>query len=137
MTLQLYEAYNAKSTCIDGEDFKLIKVSNQKSERNGYEAVITYSLEEYKCLLKYIEYLRPIICKDFENKNVFTSSRSAISSDGKMKFSSITNIIKKCQTKSGKKLTCRVLRTSKVTNSRSDDSTTIEERVHVAKKHGS
>ena len=36
----------------------------------------------------------------------------------------------------GKKLTFRVLRTSKVTNNRSGDSASIEERVHVAKSMG-
>ena len=43
MTLQLYEAYNIKNTWIDGENFKPIKISNQKIEKNVYEAEITYA----------------------------------------------------------------------------------------------
>ena len=116
MTLQLNEVDKAEKTDIEGEPFFVVKVSRQKGAKVGKEAPIAYTNEEFTALKIFIQKLRPRIADKFQT-NVFPVKKNmkhSPSKDGSL--SSAWRILQSFQTTSGKKLSTRTIRSSRVTN---------------------
>ena len=121
ITLSLEEYQKAEERLIEGEIFKIIHVHDQKNAKAGKPAPVVFSSCEYNALTTYVKYLRPRIGKNITINNVFTSCTNQFSTATCLNFSSIYKIMQKFSTSSGKKLSSRALRGSKVTDSRNNN----------------
>ena len=116
MTLQLSEVENSERASIEGESFFVIKVAKQKGAKIGKEAPIAYTDEEFKALQIFINKMRPKIADSFQT-NVFPFKKNmkhGSSKDGSL--ASAWRILQSFQTPSGKKLSSRTIRSSRITN---------------------
>ena len=118
ITLSLEEYANAEDRVNDGENFKIIKVLDQKNAKAGEAAPVVFSACEYAALTTYVKHLRPRFGNNIDINNVFVSCVNQFSVPTSLTFSSIYKIMQKFSTSSGKKLSSRALRGSKVTDSR-------------------
>ena len=129
MTMTIDEVNAAEEKIIDGNTFHIIQVKDQKSLKQSKEAAIPYSVLEFNALNLYIEHLRPIISNDRFNNSVFIPKlKLKCSISQELGFSSAYNILQKFRTKSGKKLSTRMIRGSNITNSRNTGVTDQERR---------
>ena len=112
------EVRSAKMEKVGSKTFHIIKVLNQRHSKCGQEAAVAFKKEEFDVLELYIKKLRPKITTDCRLKNVFPPLSKASSPLGQeLSLSSAWKILQKFKTRSGKKISSRVIRTSKVTNS--------------------
>lgn len=115
MTLEEYE--QAEDVTVDDKPFKIIKVLNHKTSKTGKPALVSLSKEEYVALSLYIKHLRPKLGQTAVN-NVFLTCSNQLCGPAPLNYSSLYKILQKFETTSGKKLSSRALRTSKITESR-------------------
>ena len=133
MTMTLEEVAEAEKTLINGEAFHIVKVMDQKNLKHGEVAPIVYSSTEYKALELYIRHLRPKLTNDVFNQSVFIPRlKLKCSGTQDLSFSSAFNILQKFKTESGKKLSSRAIRGSKITITR-EAGVTDEERRNLAR----
>lgn len=128
--MTLSEVQQADTKHINGEVFHIIKVVNQKNLKMGEPAPVVYNDVEFQVLNIYIRKMRPMLTEDQFNPIVFPSQHRG--SSYHMTFSSFNKILDKLQTKSGKKVSSRVIRGSKITSNRSLNVSDSDRR-HLAK----
>ena len=115
--MTLKEVEEAEEKTVDDKHFYIVKVLEQKDLKMGKEAAIAFEDKDFKVLKIFIQKLRPVILKDNPSPYVFVSSRAdCINED--LSLAAAWKILQKFQTSSGKKLTCRSVRRSRITNSR-------------------
>ena len=118
LTMSIDEVRSAQMEKVGSKTF-YIKVLNQKHSKCGQEAPVAFEKEEFEVLELYIKKLRPKITTDCRLKTVFHPLSKASSPLGQeLSLSSAWKILQKFETRSGKKISSRVVRTSKVANSR-------------------
>lgn len=125
------EVKKAEKKWIDGEFFYIIKVLQQKNVKMGEAAPVVFSDVEFQVLNIYITKMRPQLTGDIYNPVVFPS-QSQRASGFNMSYSTFNNILDKLVTRSGKKLSSRIVRGSTITNNRTLN-VTHSERLHLAK----
>ena len=116
-SMTLREVENAEDCVADGVLYKIIKVTDQKQSKSGEPAPIAYTVKEFEALNRYIKHLRPKIGQTNVD-NVFLSCCPQRCGATPLNYSAIYKILQKYTTNSGKKLSSRALRGSRVTNSR-------------------
>ena len=94
------------------------QVADQKNTRSGEAAPVVFSEIEYVALGLYVQKLRNKLVGDDETLNVEPARRTKFKKSEHLGFSSVYNILQKFTTYSGKKVSSRSIRGSKVTNSR-------------------
>lgn len=119
ITLQIEEVDKAVVKVVDGEEFRVVEVLEQKNLKSGELAPIAYTTQEFILLQTYIKFLRPKLSSDESVKNVFINGKT--SKTPILSFSSVHSILQNFKTSSGKKLGSRIIRCSKITNSRDLD----------------
>ena len=117
ITMKEEEARNGKKNIINKDTFFVIEVLDQKSTKSGKAAAVVLNEIEYKVLILYLDKLK---IKISESKTIVfpSSSTTGKGISSMLSFGAACNILKKFKTETGKKLTTRVARASKVTNSR-------------------
>ena len=119
LTMTIDEVRSAQMEKVGSKTFYIIKVLNQKHSKCGQEAPVAFEKEEFEVVELYIKKLRPKITTDCRLKIVFPPLSKASSPLGQeLSLSSAWKIQQKFETRSGKKISSRVVRISKVTNSR-------------------
>ena len=114
--MNMVEVGDAICKEVDGERFYFIEVADQKSGKFGKLAPVAFSESEYFLLKKFIKYTRPSIVHDSSSEIVFPSSSGMNVNSAEPSFGAAHRILQKFETSSGKKLSSRVARSSKVTN---------------------
>ena len=128
MTMQLNEVENAQETLIDGQRHFIINVANQKSIKSGEEAPVCYSDDEFKVLKLFIELMRPRLADKFQT-NVFPVKKHMKNSAPKnVSFSSHWKILQSKESESGRKLSSRIIRRSRITSRNAQPLTDSEKR---------
>ena len=119
MKMKTTEVDEAERLEVDGDVFYVVKVFDQKNLKTGEAAPVTFTSEEYDVLKIFIAELRPkIVATDFE-RNVFPPKRHTKFGAAKdLSFSSACKILQSFKTKSGRKITSRTIRVSKITSNR-------------------
>lgn len=111
------------------ETYHLVKVLDQKGLRTGKCAVIPFEQMEYSVLKLFITKLRPLLSIDPTVNVAFPAcTQLSNTADKELSFSAIGRILGKFRTSSGVKMSTRVLRHSKVTNSRAKNINTDQRR---------
>lgn len=128
-TMTVEEVERAEERFIDGEANYIIKVLTQKDLRTGKKAPVVFTSDEYTVLDKYIKILRPKLNIQKDCNTVFTTVKK--NSNCQMSLASIWKILQSCETSSGKKMSSRAIRGSKVTNTRYKNLTNQEMRDHA------
>lgn len=116
VSMTLEEVRDAKCETVREKRFYIIKVKEQKNLKCGKMAPIAFNEEEYSALESYISVLRPKLNLNKNCKTVFstvfkTENRS-------LSLPGLFKILQSYETESGKKISTRAVRGSKVTNSR-------------------
>ena len=119
MKMTTSEVDDAERVEVDGDVFHVVKVFDQKNIRVGEAAPVTFTAEEFKVLEIFIAELRPKIVSNKFEKNVFPPRRHMKYAAAKdLSFSSACRILKTFETKTGKKITSRTIRGSRITSNR-------------------
>ena len=118
VSMSLEEYSNPEDCIVGGENFKIIHVSDQKNARTGKAAPIAFHECEYAALTAYVTHLRPKIDINSSFKNVFLTCNTQLTEPSPLNYSSLYKIMQKFTSKSGKKLSSRALRGSRITDSR-------------------
>ena len=136
MTMNVKEVKNSEEKEIDGEIFRVILVADQKHLKSGQQVTIAYTREEFAALEVFIEKMRPRLADKFQT-NVFPVKKNMKHGSSKeISFSSAWKILQSFETKSGKKLSSRVIRGSRVTNRNREGLSDAERRdMASAMKH--
>jgi len=122
------EMKDASQREVGDKVFYIVKVYDQKSLKNGKPAAVSFEETEYKLLKLYTEKLRPKITPpDADCKYVFSTSRNSLGCCD-MSLSGAYHVLQSFRTKSGKRISSRSVRGSKVTTNRAGDSTDAEKR---------
>ena len=133
MKMQLEEVQNAEQVVVEGDTYVVVKVFDQKNIRVGEPAPVTFTHDEFEVLKIFIQELRPKLINNSFETNVFPPKRHMKCASSKdLSFSSACRILKSFQTASGKKMTSRTIRGSKITSNRDSDCTD-KERSDMAK----
>ena len=99
--------------------FYIVKVANQKSLKSGDQAPVTFSSEEFDVLKIFIKDMGLKLCNDRFNKFAFPSKLTCTGKLGKgVSLPLVNRILKANETKSGKEVTSRNIRKSKISNFR-------------------
>ena len=125
MTTKEVEDFQKRS--VNGENFYIIEVLENKSAVGAKAAAIVFNDTEFTALRMYIQFLRT---KIVENSSIVFPSTSGqkLNESSSLTFGGAWKVLQRFSTQSGKKLSSRVCRSSKVTNSRLDNITLEEER---------
>ena len=124
------EAKKAERVEVNGEEFFLIEVSDQKTANSsGDPAHVPYESMEYEVLCKYISDLRSKLVND-KFCNIAFPSLPKINSNSSndLSLSAVFKVMQKFSTSSGKKVSTRSLRGSLVTNNRRKEMSETEKR---------
>lgn len=116
MTLTEVEERECKT--VNDKNMFIIMVAAQKTSGTGQAAPIVYTEEEFKVLMLFIEKLRPKLLGEAQSNIVFPAKMVNSVSSTDLSLSSTWRILQNIPTTSGKKISNRVLRASKVSNSR-------------------
>lgn len=130
--MTLTEVDECEYESVNGEKMIIIKVERQKSSSTGQPAPIVYTEEEFRVLNIFINKLRPKLLNEAQSEVVFPPKVINTLSSTDLSLSSAWHILQKFETASGKKMTSRVLRASRVSNSRNNKSITQEQKQHLA-----
>ena len=119
-TMTLDQVNEAEERLVHEEVIYIVKVLDQKSTKSGEPAPVVFTAEEYKVLKIFIRDLRPKLTSNASCSAVFPAKKSSnlTSSTQDLSLSAAWKILQTFKTSSGKKLTARSARASKVTNSR-------------------
>ena len=118
LTMKLSEVEKAEVKLINRQKYHIVKVLEQKNKKAGLEAPVVFEDKEFKVLSIFINKLRKKLSLN-ENSQVVFPPKSSIHAKEEMSLSSAWRILQKFETKTGKKISSRVVRRSKVTYSRS------------------
>ena len=123
------EVEEAESRLIDGKKFFIVEVAEHKNMKSGLKAPVTFAEEEFRVLKIFISKLRPKVLVDKSVQKVFVTRKTSMTqSTQEMTFSTAWAILQKFKTESGKPLSSRVVRGSKITHSRGLDISEQERR---------
>lgn len=131
MNMTLAEINEAEKKEIDGKTIHIVNVVDQKNLKTGEAAPVVFSDPEFQVLQIYLSKMRPKITGDAFNQTAFPSQQQRASSHN-MSFGSFYNILQKLESKSGKKISSRTVRGSKITINRSLNVSDSSRR-HLAK----
>lgn len=131
MTMTLQEISESEVKQMNGEQIHIVKVLEQKNLKTGETAPVVFTDLEFQVLQIYITKMRPQITGDAFNPIAFPSQQQRASSNN-MTFASFYNILQKLESKSGKKVSSRTVRGSKITHNRSLNVSDTSRR-HLAK----
>jgi len=129
--MTLDEVREAEEIDIKGKSHRLIEVKNQKTAHTGEPAPVAFTHDEFRVLELYIDYMRPKI-SSANSESVFVPLDTLGGGKNTLSLSSAWSILRKFKTESGKRLTSRVARVSRITISRSKD-LSLQERQDLAK----
>ena len=133
MKMNIKEVNDAKILNVENTVYYLIEVLNQKNTKMGEAAPVALTKQEYDVLKIFISQLRPRLT-DNESCSVVFPPKSYMNASvtGDLSYSSAYSILQKFKTKSGKKLSSRTIRGSRITNSRMQN-ISADERNSLAK----
>lgn len=133
MKMETTEVDAAERLVVDGDIFHVVKVHDQKNSRTGDPAPVTFSDDEFSVLKIFLKEMRPKIIGNKFEKNVFPPREHMKFAAAKdLSYSSACKILQSFETLSGKKLTSRSIRGSKITSNRDSDYTE-KEKTDLAK----
>ena len=113
--------------------FNCLFIFNLSILFTGDPACIPLTYEEYDALGVFIEKLRPKLWPETDNRRIFTASyKNSSNESGELSYTAVWHITQKFQSTTGKKMSSRLYRASRVTSLRDNDGTT-EEKIHLAK----
>ena len=115
-TMSLEEVSEADKEIVDGKEVYIIKVVDQKSTKTGIPAPVVFTQKEYRALNIFIDHLRPKL--GCESEVVFPPRTKLGITKKDLSYSNLHHIMQSFSTTTGKKLSSRSSRASKVTNSR-------------------
>ena len=131
LKMKKIEVANAEKRKIKGIDHFIIKVADQKNSKTGDPAPVAYKYKEYIVLNEYLKVMKS------RNANTFNDYAFCKMDYNQLSYSSLYNVLQKFKTRSGKTLSTRIIRQSRITNHRAENPSDTDRR-HMSRtmNHG-